>query len=147
MQPTHVKWEQLPTPSDHLITQQRQQVLTNDLTTSSQDDDGPHPEPSETIFPPLPRTIARNFLVTDTVFTAPALPHLGIPGPDGAVSDLGPNGLSSVSKAVLDELPEACREAFEQVRDAELQWKRGWGSEQVNGSRGTLRIGFNGFPV
>ncbi|THY35411.1 hypothetical protein D6D01_01362 [Aureobasidium pullulans] len=120
MQPTHIKWER----------------------ANPVEDKG---EP--TIFTPVPEHISRNYLITDTYFENASRANLGVPGPDGDVDDLSTNGLSSISQGVLDELPENCRAAFHEARDAELEWKAKWRDEHTDGARGKLRIGFNGFPV
>ena len=39
----------------------------------------------------------------------------------------GASGLDSVSDEILAELPEDCRQAFEQARREERAWKRGVG--------------------
>ena len=157
MQPTHVKWEHIPTPSEHLQIQQQQQKKTIAAATphgthaaNQSSDPSPSPSnPTTTIFTPIPALISRNYLISDTYFTSPQLPNTNlIPGPDGDINDLGPNGLSGISQAVLDELPAECREAFAAARDAETTWKSGWGNEGIDGGRGGgLKIGFNGFPV
>jgi chromatin structure-remodeling complex protein RSC7 len=100
-----------------------------------------------TIFAPLPAVIPRNFLVIDTNFASPPMAGLGIPGPDGDVLDVGPNGLPNVTDEILAELPPDCRKALEDAKAKELQWKRQWGTEVESGARGNLKIGFLGFPV
>lgn len=152
MQPSHVKWENIPTPSQHLETQQQQKALTNGhhLTTGTNSHDQDTSNTTQqhpTIFSDVPAIVSRNFLITDTVFESPAVSNLGVPGPDGDIDDLGPNGLTDISQAVIDELPEDCRAAFEEARSRELGWKSKWGSEVGDGCRASLRIGFNGFPV
>ncbi|KAL1301693.1 hypothetical protein AAFC00_005906 [Neodothiora populina] len=131
MQPSHVKWEQITDEPES------DESTTNGQASST--------DPS--LFEPVPDVVARNRLVTDIYFASPPISNLGIPGPDGDVNDLGPNGLSTISQDVLDELPEECRVAFKQAREAESTWKTRWTDEQTDGSRGKLRIGFNGFPV
>lgn len=149
MQPTHVKWEEIPPASasnSYLTNGHTNGTLTNRDATL-----GPATSstavPSDTIFPPIPPVVARNFLITDLSYEAPPHANLGIPGPDGDVEDLGPNGLSTIPSDVLSELPDGCRTAFEQARKAETNWKAKWGTEGTDGARGELRIGFNGFPV
>lgn len=160
MQPSHVKWEHIPTPSQHLAMQQQQQQAQQKTLTNG---DHPHltngdlpngtshtvstPDSDPTIFASVPAVVSRNFLVADTVFVSPPVSNLGVPGPDGDIDDVGPNGLSGVPQAVLDELPADCKAAFEEARQRELGWKKNWSGELQDGSRGTLRIGFNGFPV
>jgi len=133
MQPSHVKWESLPPPSEH---------LTNGTHTTSSDISS-----DPTIFSTVPPVIARNFLVTDTVFASAPIHNPGVPGPDGDVSDIGGNGLTGISRDLIDELPEDCRAAFDEALRAEQQWKRSWGTEGSDSLRTSLRIGFNGFPV
>ncbi|KAG9952720.1 hypothetical protein KCU85_g1996, partial [Aureobasidium melanogenum] len=123
MQPSHVKWER---------------VVPGEEGKS---------EGESATFKPLPDLIKRNYLVTDTYFESAPRANLGVPGPDGDVHDLSTNGLSTISQDVLDELPEECRAAFEEAKNAELEWKSKWHDEHADGARGKLRIGFNGFPV
>lgn len=134
MQPSHVRWEQLPLANEQVAQQ-----------------DGLLPASAEfcepTIFPSVPSVVARNFLVTDTVFASAPIHNPGVPGPDGDVADLGGNGLTGISADLIDELPDDCRAAFESAVRAERKWKRSWGNESSDKMRGALRIGFNGFPV
>lgn len=155
MQPTHVKWEQiLPDSSNSLQATGGAQVNGHLANGDAQHDvamPGKHandmPQPQPDLFGPVPNIISRNFLVADMYFETPPFSNLGVPGPDGGVNDLGPNGLSDIPDHVLDELPEDCRLALEQAKEAEAQWKNKWNTERTDGSRGSLRIGFNGFPV
>ncbi|KAK4893512.1 chromatin structure-remodeling complex subunit RSC7 [Elasticomyces elasticus] len=151
MQPTHVKWEQIPPPSANTPRQQR---LTNGHShatngSSNVDVDGRPNSADSTIFNPVPAVISCNFAILDTHFTAPSLTSHGYPGPDSEILDpnSGPNGLSSISDDILGELPEDCRRAFEQVRKEEQRWKTSWGAEGESGLRGHLRVGLNGYPV
>ncbi|KAG9807145.1 hypothetical protein KCU63_g22576, partial [Aureobasidium melanogenum] len=123
MQPSHVKWER---------------VVPGEEENSNGE---------STTFQPLPDLIKRNYLVTDTYFESAPRANLGVPGPDGDVHDLSTNGLSTISQDVQDELPEECRAALEEAKNAELAWKSKWHDEHTDGARGKLRIGFNGFPV
>jgi chromatin structure-remodeling complex protein RSC7 len=102
-----------------------------------------------TIFSPVPPVVSRNFTVVDTIFTSPPLSNTGYPGPDGAVLDpaSGPNGLSSISGELVDELPAECRKALEEARRTENAWKRIWGTEKESGMRGVLKVGLTGWPV
>ncbi|QDS75680.1 hypothetical protein FKW77_007615 [Venturia effusa] len=147
-QPTHARWEEvdeeLPHKASHGLTN-GVSALTNgihdvDLNVTSVKESGG-------IFSPLPSIITRNFLVVDTKFESPPISGLGIPGPDGDSVDVGPNGLPDVSDDILAELPPQCRQALEAAKDQEIQWKTQWKSEVEDGARGTLRIGFLGFPV
>ncbi|KAK4993677.1 chromatin structure-remodeling complex subunit RSC7 [Elasticomyces elasticus] len=162
MQPTHAKWEVVLPPSSWPSNTKGSYINGHappdngsasaiwcnssegaDQTSfcpTSRDVD------AESTFTAVPPVISRNFLVTDTYFESPPIPHPGIPGPDGDAYDLGPNGLSSVPDGVLAELPPDCRTAFEAAKKMEGDWKGQWGSEARDGGRGTLRIGFTGFP-
>jgi chromatin structure-remodeling complex protein RSC7 len=149
MQATHARWEQIPPPVSPAQAEQKQ--LANGSTTTAATNGGhnaPVSSDSE-MFAPVPPIVSRNFAVVDTLFTAPPLSNIGFPGPDGPITDptSGPNGLSTVSPELVDELPEACRLAFEEARTTELHWKRRWGTEGESGLRGMLKIGLNGYPV
>lgn len=137
-QPTHAKWEQLPVSANTLSDSQK--YLTNG--TSNHD-----AEQLPTIFQPVSKVIARNFLVTDTVYTAPSLSGVGIPGPDGDMLAINHNGLPEVSDDILAELPPDCREALLAAKQEERGWKESWTTESHDGLRGNLKIGFLGFPV
>jgi chromatin structure-remodeling complex protein RSC7 len=147
-QPTHVKWEEvddeLPHKAPHNVSN-GVSALTNGI--HDVDLNGTAVKESNSIFSPLPSIITRNFLVVDTKFESPPISGLGIPGPDGDAVDVGPNGLPDVSDDILAELPLECRQALEDAKEKEKQWKRHWGSEVEDGARGALRIGFLGFPV
>ena len=154
MQPTHAKWEQVPpppTPSDR-------KQLTNGLTNGYHHQEGGEETETKvdgiliaepTIFSEVPAVVSRNFTVIDTHFSAPPISFAGYPGPDGSAIDhsAGPNGLASVPADILDELPDDCRQAFEEARALELQWKGQWSTEKQSAHRGVLKIGFNGYPV
>lgn len=170
MQPTHAKWEQIPSPVSPAEAGQKQ--LANGLpnghhlpngTTADHDamdvertdshppkDEQQQPPPSSpTIFHPVPAPVSRTFTIIDTLFTSPPLSNTGYPGPDGNIADptSGPNGLGSIPDEIVDELPEDCRRALEAERQREREWKRGWGTEGQSALRGELKIGFNGWPV
>lgn len=154
MQPTHAKWEYIPPGADG----PEKKPLTNGLPnghhpngTSEHSKDAMDVDTSHesTLFTKVPPVISRNFTIIDTLYTAPPISNAGYPGPDGHVEDptSGPNGLSTVSQELIDELPTDCRAAFEEARATELGWKRKWGTEANSGQRGSLKIGFNGYPV
>jgi len=164
MQPTHARWEQAPPPPAPSDTKLLMNGLMNghkhmNGTTEHNDHDSamdiediPRSQESplqSTIFSDVPPTISRNFAVIDTHYTEPPVSGTGYPGPDGHTTDptSGPNGLSSISSDLLDELPEDCRRAFEEAKRTELQWKKQWGTEAHSAMRAGLRIGFNGYPV
>ena len=158
MQPTHVKWEQLPTPtrnpenSTHPTvngTSHLSKPLTNghsshrsyslqetpniiDLTALAPD----------TIFPPIKRSFANNFLTIDTRYRSAPFSNLGVPGPDSDIYDIAPKGLNEVSDEIFAELPEECKTAFLNARGEEQAWRESWGTEGEDGARARLVISF-----
>ena len=174
MQPTHARWEQVPPTLTPAEAEQKQLAdaelpnghppLSNGIATDEDEMDiepsrptsstnyPPDPQhPGPTLFSPVSAPISRTFTVIDTLFTSPPLSNTGYPGPDGSIADpsSGPNGLSSISDELVDELPEDCGRAFEEARAKEMAWKRGWGGERESGCRvqGGLKIGMSGWPV
>lgn len=115
MQPTHARWEQI---DDNKIASERA------LTNGHRGDDEP-----DTMFTPVPPIVSRNRLVVDTVYESAPASHLGIPGPDGDIFDIGFNGLSNVSDEIKAELPPECLQAFEEALAKEEEWKSRWGAE------------------
>jgi chromatin structure-remodeling complex protein RSC7 len=140
-QPTHVRWEQLPPGGPTNGSLSGKQHLTNG--TSSSGDSGA----TGTIFEPVSEVVARNFIVVDTVFEAPPMSGLGLPGADGNMLAIGPNGLPSVSDEILAELPADCRAALLDAKAKEEEWKNRWTTESADGLRANLKIGFLGYPV
>ncbi|OBT73255.1 hypothetical protein VF21_08858 [Pseudogymnoascus sp. 05NY08] len=132
MQPTHARWEPVEGPLDAATA--GMQAITVSTSTP------PSPTAADTIFPPVPPQLARNFLIVDTVYENASHSHLGIPGPDGGDMDLGFNGLEGVGEDVKELLPAECREAFERALGRERVWKGGWGTEVEDGRRGRLVI-------
>lgn len=151
MQPTHVRWEQIPPPpmSPTQTTSQKQLInglpngdshLPNGITTNPESTSAiEHEKP--TIFTPIPPVISNNFTILDTVFSAPPISGAGYPGPDGHVEDFtsGPNGLSSVPDDLVDELPADCRRAFDAARNIQDRWRSEWGAEADRSRGGALR--------
>lgn len=153
MQPTHAKWEHVPPPSANIQHKSLTNGVTNGHTTNGSIESPSHSNPLDTapptIFSDVPPIISRNFAVIDTHFTAPPISNAGYPGPDGSVLDptSGPNGLGSIPLALLDELPDDCRRAFDEAKAVEAGWKKQWGTDKQSALRGDLRIGFLGCPV
>jgi chromatin structure-remodeling complex protein RSC7 len=149
-QPTHVKWEELtPESNGHSPPKQTNGIsqLTNGVHHVNLNGTALQPAPIHTIFTPIPQVVSRNFLVVDTKFEAPPISGLGIPGPDGDVLDVGPNGLPDVTEEMLAELPPDCRKALMDAKAKEAEWKQRWSNEVQDGARGKLKIGFLGYPV
>jgi chromatin structure-remodeling complex protein RSC7 len=142
-QPTHIKWEQLPVDDEDGGASQ--EPTANE--SSEMTDANSLLETPKSKFESVPPIVARNFLVTDTIFVSPAISGVGDPGPDGLSTDVGPHGLPDVASDLLDELPEDCREALLEAKKMEAEWKSQWSTESQDGMRGTLHIGYLGFPV
>lgn len=152
-QPTHARWEQIPPPSTTSAPEPK--LLTNgDSHPTTNGTDAHEPmaldeTQNPTIFSNVPAVISRNFLITDTHFTSPPLSNAGYPGPDNMITDptSGTTGLSNIPTELLDELPEDCRQAFEQEKRRELDWKKSWGTEGQGCMRQGLKVGLAGWPV
>jgi chromatin structure-remodeling complex protein RSC7 len=152
MQPTHVRWEQVPPPTQSESSPRLANGTAHTSGDSTSDpmslDPSSHQQ-QPTIFTPVPPVVSRNYAVIDTAYTAPPITSAGDPGPDGSITDptSGSQGLSQIPQDLLDELPEDCRQAFEAARAAEVGWKKQWGGEGDSCLRGGLKIGFSGYPV
>jgi chromatin structure-remodeling complex protein RSC7 len=162
MQPTHARWEEVPPPDathhssltnglingHHAVNGNAEKEIDEDAM-EIEELPRSHDAPQPSMFTSVPAIISRNFSIIDTQYVSPSLTSAGYPGPDSQIVDptSGPNGLSSISDDVLDELPEDCRQAFEDARRTEMRWKKQWGSEAQSALRGDLKIGLNGYPV
>ncbi|KAL9608528.1 MAG: hypothetical protein Q9167_006642 [Letrouitia subvulpina] len=147
MQPSHARWEEaLQQPQDPptILASHESQTATlaNGLhrQINHQDNNG---SMANSIFPQISPTFERNFMITDTYYTRPESSNLGIPGPDKNVFDIGSVGLASVPEDVYMELSADCRQAFDRVKKEEMEWKRSWAGESVDGARAKLRISYN----
>lgn len=122
MQPTRARIEQIPPPE------------------AGEEDD-----PASQAFPPVPPSVARNFIVTDTYLEAPSggiapVTYDDRPIPevdDSYIGDfLAPfRGLSAVSDDIKNELPPECREAFNKALEREKAWHAKWGTEKESKAR------------
>lgn len=106
-------------------------------------------------FPTVPVPLSRRFAIHDIHYETPPSSNLGIPGPDGDVHDLGPNGLLSmanprypefVGPEVLAELPPECKKALLDSAAREWEWKSKWGSEEVDAARTKPLKSYAWFP-
>jgi chromatin structure-remodeling complex protein RSC7 len=148
-QPTHAKWEELPIEPNHAkALTNGVSELTNGVHKVSLNGVAPedHHRPSGSIFSSIPPVVSRNFLVTDTYYQSPPISNLGIPGPDGDMLDVGPNGLPHVTEDVMADLPPECLQALVEAKAKEAEWKATWKTETEDGARGRLNIRFLGFP-
>ncbi|KAF2712475.1 nuclear localization protein-like protein NPL6 [Pleomassaria siparia CBS 279.74] len=95
----------------------------------------------------VPDIIRRRYLVVDIFVQKPPFSGLGIPGPDGAFCDVGPNGLPDLDEDDLEQMTPEAKENFLQAKQEEFEWKSNWQSESIDGARAKLKIPFNGVPV
>lgn len=88
-------------------------------------------------FPPLDSKIPRNFKVIDTYMQTPSasLPSAIYEQRDVPSFLAEFQGLGAVSKDILDELPNECRDAFFKAADKERDWKSNWGPEATMAHR------------
>ncbi|CAL5867616.1 uncharacterized protein PFLUO_LOCUS1835 [Penicillium psychrofluorescens] len=171
MQPSHVRWERLPPPDPRapgqLMKDMSSLSLTNGTATPQESTEATHqhqestptteegPEQTQTIFPSIPASLARRFVIHDIHYESPPVSNMGIPGPDGDVHDLGANGMITaadpqhpefMSADVLDELPADCKEALLASATQEWEWKSKWCSEAADGARSRPLKNFAWFP-
>lgn len=162
MQPTHARWERVPpapTPgSTELTTNMNSLNLTNGGSPSGTDDQPSHEaeesrktatgesstQKPTTSFPPVPAHLQNRYIIQDIVCESPQYSNMGVPGPDGDVHDIGPNGLVSVanpqhpefmSPEILELLPPDCKEALVEAATQEVLWKSKWNTETQDGER------------
>ena len=143
MQPTHVRWEQLPLVSPNSHSSQDglsdQRALIGHQT--AQLNEGVNDSKATTLFSQIPDVYTRKFMVTDTIYETPPNSTLGYPGPDEAFVDIDPVGLTHVPEDVLAELPSDCKEEFYKTLAQEVEWKGRWSTE--DGARRELKITYN----
>lgn len=162
MQPTHARWERVsPIPASaptELATNMNSLNLSNGGSPSSHENHTSHEtqelhEPTTgetsterpaTIFPSLPAHLHDRYVIQDVVYESPPYSNMGIPGPDGDVHDIGPNGLVTVANPehpefmtpeILELLPPECKEALVDVATQEVEWKSKWTTETTDGER------------
>ncbi|CAG8922581.1 unnamed protein product [Penicillium salamii] len=164
MQPTHARWERVP-PGPELATATG---LTSEMNSLNIDTKGSDKvdvqaatesqEPTETangesapaetkpstIFSPVPAHVYNRYVVQDIVYESPQYSNMGIPGPDGDVHDIGPNGMISVANPahpefmtpeILEMLPSECKDALAEACAREVEWKSKWRTETQDGER------------
>lgn len=112
LQPTHARWSVENDGQDHGM----------DLSAELAD--------KMTIFPKLDAVYARNFRIHDVYLETAPDSTMGVPGTaDDEMS------LNNIANDIVDELPPECREAFQEARDREMEWKTRWRTEVVDGRR------------
>ncbi|KAJ5477129.1 Chromatin structure-remodeling complex subunit rsc7 [Penicillium diatomitis] len=141
MQPTHARWEYVPS-SDAGSTAELMSTLSINAQNSAEMDTAVEKTneqaPTETSFPPAPSHISNRYVVADTIYESPPYSNMGLPGPDGDLMNPSPNGLASIAQPkhsefmtpeIIDLLPPDCKEAFIDAAAREIHWKSKWGSE------------------
>lgn len=170
MQPTVARWERVEPETDEATRQRRitsaKTALANkdadgdinmeeDESTEnpSQNGDSSQPQPSnETIFPPVPSLLSRNFTIYDVYLESAPDSTLGNPGPSGHIHDIGNPGIIKLTDSskpaftmppeVLAELPPECREAYLEAAAREYEWKSKWRGEKEDGLRAKMPFNF-----
>lgn len=167
-QPTHARWERVPSPDVQatatLMTDLSSLSLANkastDTATEQPSTDANENVPNEseersTIFPPVHPSISSRYLVQDVVYESPPFSNMGLPGPDGDMRTPGPNGIVSIanpahpefmSPEVIALLPEECREALLDAAAREIEWKSRWSTEAGDGHRSTPLKSYAWYP-
>ncbi|KAJ5215081.1 Chromatin structure-remodeling complex subunit rsc7 [Penicillium chermesinum] len=163
MQPTHVRYERV-SPPDSRSTAELMDDMSSlsigskgphftqvDPTSQSQNAARPNNEPStpnETteeqagnIFPPVPISVSSKYTSSTNL---PPYSNMGLPGPDGDLRSLGPNGLVSIANPrhvefmnpeIIAMLPEDCKEALLDAAANEVEWKSRWSTESEDCAR------------
>lgn len=165
MQPTHVRYERVPPPdprsTSELMNNMSSLTIGNQGSTTAsgvdptlqagQDgDDKPaasdevSEEPPANIFPPVSAAVLNKYVVEDIVYESPPYSNMGLPGPDGDLRSLGPNGLVSIANPrhaefmnpeIIALLPDDCKEALIDAAANEAAWKSRWSTESDNCAR------------
>lgn len=162
MQPTHVRYERVP-PSE--VDTRTSATLMNDMssltiaskdqpatsnadptTTTESNESTANEQPS--IFPPVPKSFSDHYVIQDIIYESPQYSNMGIPGPDGDLKSLGPNGFVSIANPKHPELmspdliallPDECKEALLETAAQEVEWKSKWSGETTDGARSKPR--------
>jgi chromatin structure-remodeling complex protein RSC7 len=169
MQPSHVRWEQVPSAESATSTKLAEGLSTlnlangtpdsangNDKENGNEEDEAMSTaDTAPSILPPVPAVFTRRFAITDVHYETPESSTLGRPGPDGDIHDLGSNGITSMvdhlhpefaSAEVLAELPPECKEALVETAAREWAWKSKWRTETTDGSRAQILQSYSWHP-
>ncbi|KAI9673175.1 MAG: hypothetical protein M1817_003037 [Caeruleum heppii] len=141
-QPTHVRWEHLPSKISPTSTYGRGADDFHDSGLDTDDSTPADPISESSIFVPLDGGYLQNHLVIETHFVTPITSTVGLPGPDAEGFEFDATGLDAVSDDILAELPGECLRAFQAAKEQEQHWKSNWSVEAEDGSRAKLRIGY-----
>lgn len=148
MQPTHARWERVPTPpptpTDIPASDSDAMADSGANGSSSRKNVNGKVENSKpTVFPPVDPIVKRNYMVVDTYFVNPPKPDMPYPGPDGDEYDIGPRGVLDISDDIIELLSPEQKKALLEARDVERQWKAQWGTEHEDGLRAHVPISYN----
>ncbi|KAJ5157419.1 Chromatin structure-remodeling complex subunit rsc7 [Penicillium canariense] len=151
MQPTHARWERVP-PAD---TRSTAELMTDIDSAAKPDGQHQNQNPTPTIFPPVPPHISSRYVVTDIVYESPPYSNMGVPGPDGDLRNLSPNGLVSMANPrhpefmtpeIVALLPDDCKEAMLDAAAREAHWKSKWSNETDDGLRARPSKSYAWYP-
>ena len=143
MQPTHARWECVPLLSAEPLVSHDEAENAGDLMNGILAKSRGSAQQHDTIFPKVPDVYTRKFMVSDTYYETAPTSTFGYPGPDEAMLDVGPLGLSHVLEDVIAELPVDCRQAFHKAKEEETSWKNKWRAEGSSDARAKLKITYN----
>ena len=148
MQPTHARWELVPAELSNLDPSCTNRSGANEVPSSDKasqlsGENRGNQQISNHGFSSVTPILKRNFMITDIYYQNPPRPGLGVPGSDGAITDIGAPGLSNVAEKVLAELPDDCRQAFDLAKEEEMEWMRQWDSESTDTARAQLKITYS----
>ncbi|KAJ5679089.1 Chromatin structure-remodeling complex subunit rsc7 [Penicillium macrosclerotiorum] len=152
MQPTHARWEQVLPADAHsaaeLMTDMSTLSLANKSSSTADIKSTERTErpdvPSPALFSPVPSHISNRYVVQDIVYESPPYSNMGVPGPDGDLRNLNPNGLASIANPshpefmtpdIIALLPNECKESLLDAAAQEVQWKSKWSTEANDGAR------------
>jgi chromatin structure-remodeling complex protein RSC7 len=170
MQPTHCRVERVPPPDNRsLMTDMsslsiaNQNPDTNPSTPSEPTDSTNEPTTQDnkpeqqqaSVFPPVPAHISNRYVVQDIIFESPPYSNMGVPGPDGDLRNLQPNGLVSIanpahpefmSPEIIALLPDNCKEALLESATREVEWKMKWTTEATDTQRAVPSKSYAWYP-
>ena len=125
MQPTHARWED----------------AKGEVADGPNVDEGGPDQELSVLFKKLDPVYARNFMIHDIYLKHAPESRFGPPGLDN-----DPQSLSSIPSDILGELPQDCRQAFEQAKSSEMSWRLQWSTESTDGKRGKFLPTVEWFP-
>ncbi|KAJ5536996.1 Chromatin-remodelling complex RSC SWI/SNF subunit Rsc7/Swp82 [Penicillium frequentans] len=177
-QPTHVRYERVPSSgvlsagelmsdlsslsiggqkqiSDRPQSATEEPSSTSPKPTSTSGAEQDATEQQPTIFPRVCKSISDRYVIQDISYETPPYSNMGIPGPDGDMRTLNPNGVTSLagplhpefmSPEIIAMLPEECREGLLDHAARELEWKSRWSTEAENGARAKPTKSYAWYP-